>query len=150
MNSEPAENKSGKYRFGAKELWTGFAVLLPLSVYWMVIGKIQLCIFRLFTGIPCPGCGLTRAGIALLKGDWRTSLEYHPLLGMVLLVLLTALCRKRGIFRKLHECRYFYVAAVILLLLLYVVRMILFFPDGREPMLYEKASLAGKIIQTFF
>ena len=28
-------------------------------------------------GLPDPGCGLSRAIIALLRGDWRTSLTYH-------------------------------------------------------------------------
>lgn len=29
------------------------------------------------TGIPCPGCGLTRATLLLLRGDFRASLTYH-------------------------------------------------------------------------
>lgn len=28
-------------------------------------------------GIPDPGCGLSRAIVALLRGDWRTSLTFH-------------------------------------------------------------------------
>ena len=28
-------------------------------------------------GIPCPGCGLTRASFALLRGDWQEALTIH-------------------------------------------------------------------------
>jgi len=35
------------------------------------------CPIRTTLGVPCPGCGLSRATDALLHGDWRTSLTYH-------------------------------------------------------------------------
>jgi Protein of unknown function (DUF2752) len=28
-------------------------------------------------GIPCPGCGLSRAALELLRGQWRASLAHH-------------------------------------------------------------------------
>lgn len=42
------------------------------------------------TGVPCPGCGLTHACVALLRGDWRAAL-LHPVAPLVLIgVLLLA------------------------------------------------------------
>jgi hypothetical protein len=53
------------------------------------------CAFRLATGIPCPGCGLSRAMAALLRGDWRTAVAFHAfapvLLACGLLLLAAAL-----------------------------------------------------------
>jgi hypothetical protein len=37
------------------------------------------CPTALFFGIPCPGCGLTRATLALLRGDFGVALHFHPL-----------------------------------------------------------------------
>ncbi len=37
------------------------------------------CGFRKLTGLYCPGCGGTRAVVALAKGQLLTSLYYHPL-----------------------------------------------------------------------
>ena len=50
------------------------------------------CAFLHLTGLPCPGCGLTRSCVAMLHGDVGEALRYHamgPLLfvGMVLLLV---------------------------------------------------------------
>lgn len=36
------------------------------------------CLFHQITGYYCPGCGITRAIIALLHGDFAASFWYHP------------------------------------------------------------------------
>lgn len=51
------------------------------------------CYFATITGLPCPGCGMTRATIAFLKGDIRLALAYHPFVpGFLLLGGLMAFC----------------------------------------------------------
>ncbi|BCU78196.1 DUF2752 domain-containing protein [Luteolibacter sp. LG18] len=37
------------------------------------------CPFKSLTGLPCPGCGMTRATLAMLRGDWTTMVKFHPL-----------------------------------------------------------------------
>lgn len=54
---------------------------LPGSPF-LHIGHIPLpdtCSFKNLTGLPCPGCGLTRSIVAGLHGDFRASLMYHRL-----------------------------------------------------------------------
>jgi hypothetical protein len=43
------------------------------------------CSFKNLTGLPCPGCGLTRSIVAGLHGDFSASLSYHKL-GLLTLV----------------------------------------------------------------
>ena len=43
------------------------------------------CPFKQLTGLPCPGCGMTHATVALLRGDFRAMLSYHPLAPVFLL-----------------------------------------------------------------
>lgn len=53
----------------------------------------EVCAFRATTGIPCPGCGLTRSWVAMLHGDLAGSLGFHPLGWLVLLYALAQAAR---------------------------------------------------------
>lgn len=46
------------------------------------------CPFHSITGVDCPFCGMTRATVALGRGDWRTALALHPLAPLVLASIL--------------------------------------------------------------
>ncbi|HNW94116.1 MAG TPA: DUF2752 domain-containing protein [bacterium] len=50
------------------------------------------CLFRHYTGIPCPSCGATRACLCLLRGDVAGALAFNPgvVLGGVLLAAYLA------------------------------------------------------------
>ncbi len=41
--------------------------------------RVRVCPFAIVTGHPCPGCGLTRATVALLQGHLAEALHLHPL-----------------------------------------------------------------------
>ena len=49
-----------------------------------------MCPFKLLTGVPCPGCGMTRAYLYLFEGDIQGAFYFHPLFWLIpLLVLLS-------------------------------------------------------------
>ncbi|MGD9347525.1 MAG: DUF2752 domain-containing protein [Candidatus Aminicenantes bacterium] len=55
---------------------------------YLHIGPIPIpdtCSFKNLTGLPCPGCGLTRSIVTGMHGDLRASLAYHRL-GLLTLV----------------------------------------------------------------
>ena len=65
---------------GLRVLQTLAAAALVLSLALPVQGfGFSICIFYNLTGLPCPGCGLTRSMISV--GHWELwhSLRYHPL-----------------------------------------------------------------------
>jgi len=45
----------------------------------LLLFEIPLCPTATLFGIPCPGCGLTRATLALLSGNLRLAFQLHPL-----------------------------------------------------------------------
>lgn len=38
-----------------------------------------LCLFRLVSGVPCAGCGMTRAFVAIANGQVGAAIDYNPL-----------------------------------------------------------------------
>ncbi len=54
------------------------AGLIALALLLAVLDA-PLCPTAFFLGVPCPGCGLTRATLALLHGEVARALHFHPL-----------------------------------------------------------------------
>ena len=65
------------------------------------------CGFRVRYGIYCPGCGGTRALIALLEGDLVQSLRYNPI--TVLFLLDVFLMTLFGNIRKATKGKYAFI-----------------------------------------
>lgn len=66
------------------------AVALALP-HLVTLPGIPLCAFKLWTGRPCPGCGMTRSVFALAHGDLAASFVLHPLGPVVAAALLAVL-----------------------------------------------------------
>jgi hypothetical protein len=39
---------------------------------------VELCPCKRLTNSPCPGCGMTRCGSCMVRGEFRRALHYHP------------------------------------------------------------------------
>jgi hypothetical protein len=64
---------------GVVALWAGMVILFNL--YVVGAGHADTpCMFKNVTGgVPCPTCGSTRAGLALLQGDVVSAFAQNPL-----------------------------------------------------------------------
>ena len=55
----------------------GILVVAGLWLLTTILGR-GLCVFRELTGTPCPGCGLTRSVLFILRGRWEEAWRMHP------------------------------------------------------------------------
>ncbi len=64
-----------------KEDWknnrVALLIVLAVVVVATVFGK-GVCYFRNITGIPCPGCGMTRSFLYILQGEFAKAWQMHP------------------------------------------------------------------------
>lgn len=127
-------------------------ILIPiigiLLYGWIVInvyGSNTRCFFRGFFGIPCPGCGLSRSYMALLKGHLGEALYYHPLFVLPPLVLIIYLLRNNRYVQWLYKKKLFWICLLIIFFGVYVVRMILMFPHTL-PMQFNEEAFIPRII----
>jgi hypothetical protein len=83
----------------------------------------SLCPFKMLTGFPCPGCGITKSLVYFYEGDLYKSMYYHVLGPFVVLfclvtivVLIAELITKKEYFNSiLYNKKLAYVLAFFLI-----------------------------------
>lgn len=111
------------------------------------------CPLLTLTGIPCPGCGLTRSFVAIAQGNWSEAISYHGL-GPVLFVgcgvwcgvLIWEIATQRPVkirgWRRLRRSRGFQVFLVLIPLGYYAVRLYFLIISGELALSFARSPLA--------
>lgn len=97
----------------------------------------SFCPFKMLTGFPCPGCGITKSLVYCYEGDMVKSLSYHILGPFVILfsvvtivVLCAELITKREYFNKwLYNRKLAYFLAAFLFTY-HLVRLVFFIQNN--------------------
>jgi len=100
-----------------------------------------LCLFQAFFGVPCPGCGLTRATLALFTGRVADAIFWHPLV-FVTLPLIPYLAFRDKLMKKFSfpvTEKYIVLGVGSMYVITYATRMILLFPHTPPMTLNENA-----------
>lgn len=125
MSATRASRTDGLRRWGRRLGVAPFALLAaalvppPTRGGASLLGLPNLCGFRALTGLPCPGCGLTRALVCCCHLRFADAAAFHPF-GVLLfagLVAATAL-RVTGAERRLRPGAYEWAAGALVALLL--------------------------------
>src|SRR3954465_15376423 len=64
-----------------------------LSPHTLDAGPV-LCPFRRLTGLPCPGCGMSRSFVALAHGDISDAFAYNRLRPLLMAIFVVAITWK--------------------------------------------------------
>ena len=102
--------------------------MIQVFCTWLVdwLEKRQLpCFYKSVLGIDCPGCGMQRAFIALLRGDLIESLQLYPALiptiAMLMLLVVHVFFRLKNGARTLM---WFFIVNSLLIVISYICKLI--------------------------
>ena len=93
----------------------------------------SLCPFKMLTGFPCPGCGITKSLVYFYQGDLYKSISYHILgpfviafCAVTIVVLVTELITKKEYFTALLYNRKLAYILAVFLGVYHFIRLVLF------------------------
>lgn len=95
-----------------------------LLIVWVAYGLCGVsCPIKYVFGVSCPTCGVTRALVALLRGDFVGYLSYNPMALFLLSDVWVAIHVK--VFKKFRAIMWFYLVVTLTLnMVIYFVRVL--------------------------
>lgn len=129
-----------------KSIIKNYKIIL-LILFYLIITRGK-CLVRELTGVPCPGCGITRAYIALAKGDVKLAWHYHPLFWFIGPLIIFLLIFQNRLLNKKKAQLIIGIVSFILILGVYIFRMVTLFPNN-PPMEFNRYSIIYRIYHHF-
>lgn len=116
-----------------------FVFAISLLIVVSLVFKLG-CPIRIFTGFSCPGCGITRAWISVLKGELVNAFYYHPLF-MAAPFVAAAILFDEKLPRKALNIFWWIIA--VLFIGCYIIRIV----TGSEVLVFDFGSgIIGRVI----
>lgn len=97
---------------------------LTIIFFYLIIEALGVtCPILYLTGISCAGCGMSRAWLSVLHGDFSAAFHYHPLFWFMIPIVLLF------IFRRLFSSRtknILLITVCSIFIVTYLIRMFVF------------------------
>lgn len=100
----------------------------------------DVCPTQILFGFPCPGCGLTRAGLLVLRFRFAEAWQMHPFI-YAWLFLFVYVCYNRYVRgKKIRGLIPLVIGVTLAMFAFYIYRMYRYYPDV-EPLTQQSDSM---------
>ncbi len=121
----------------------GSGLLVLFTIMYVTFGTN--CISVWLTGMPCPGCGLTRAGLAVLRFDFVEAWEMNPFIYAIGVYVVVVLIYRYLFNKKWKFVNMCGIIIAIAMCIYYIYRMKNGFPT-EKPVDYHQHNLLTQLI----
>ena len=118
-------------------------VIIIITAYFYLTNRMfgYICPSKFLIGLPCPGCGLTRAALLLLNRDIAGSLRMNPMLPFIPVYFLLVICKKK------NAAMNYLIVIIPLSIIVFGWRVTHSF--GAEPLTFNRDNAVCLIIRAF-
>lgn len=102
------------------ELILGVSAILVVCLI-MSIAQIPICPMKIFFGIPCAGCGISRALLSACCFDFAAAFEYNPAWPVVLVFVIAELLLL--FFDKIKAAKIVGISFLVIITAIYIYRV---------------------------
>ena len=102
------------------------------------------CPLIIFCGLPCPGCGISRATAYFLTCRWQQAWQMNPMVFPIAAAAVYFGWNRYLLGRKAKGIKAVIIALTVLLVAAYAVRMYLYYPN-RVPYVYTENNVLAHL-----
>lgn len=123
--------------------------IILLVAYGLITNYFHVCNcpIKLMIGFPCPGCGMTRACLSILRLDFVSAFRYNPFVFVLPFIMWIIIFNERPIISKLYNSKILWISLLIVVIITYILRLIFIYPN--VPMDYYVNNLFNIIVRFF-
>ena len=126
-------------------------LIIPIGIACIISELIfkKICPFAIFIGIPCPGCGITRAFIYFIKLQWKQAFLMNPCIFIWIPVFIVLFINRYLLYSVISPqiINRILIICGIVSVIIYIIRMFTMYPDI-EPMTYYHKNILHMLISS--
>ena len=128
----------------AKKFWT---IPIMLLILYFVLHKLEgaFCPLVIIFGLPCPGCGIVRALLYVLKGQFAQAFYINPSVYLWIVFLLYIIVVRYILGKPLKRVVLLVTVIVTVMVIRFAYGMYMYYPQ-RPPFAYTGGNVMEDII----
>lgn len=120
-----------------------YGIAIVALILYTVISNLlfhAFCPLIILSGVPCPGCGISRATVCFLTGRWKQAWQLNPMVFPIMTAAVYFGWNRYMLGRQAKGIKAVIAVVLGLMIIVYGVRMYMYYPN-RVPYIYTEDNM---------